>query len=416
MESGAASRFCAYCIEGVTQVKYDNGDNRRFFGRNVKLLEYEAKRILREYGIPVPRGDVATTALEAESFASDIGKPVALKAQIAVSGRGKAGGILFADGPERAREVAQKLLGSTIKDSLVSNLLVEEQLDITEQYYLSLAVDGSAKSYVVLASTEGGVDIEQVARASPDKITRYWTEPLSGFTQAEAREMLRGFNLESETIDHLAEILVILYSAAIDKDASLVELNPLVRTASGEFIAADARIITDDNALFRHPEFEGHSLAEEATPREIEAKKQGLAYVDLAGDTGVVTNGAGLAMATVDMVHYYGGSPANFLDIGGGGNVEITKKGLLLVLLKPEVKGVVVNIFGGITRCDLVAQAVVEAVNEADVGKPVAVSLMGTNQEEGQRMLSEAGIISYPGMEEAVAGILKMQRGNEHHR
>ena len=392
------------------------GISVELFGWNVKLLEYEAKRIVREYGIPVPRGEAVTTALEAESLARDIGRPVALKAQIAVSGRGKAGGILFADGPEQAKEVAQSLLGSTIKECLVSSLLVEEQLDITEQYYLSLAVDGSARSYVVLASTEGGVDIEQVARTSPDKITRYWTEPLSGFTQIEAREMLRSFNLASETTDQLARILVTLFIAAIDKDASLVELNPLVQTSSGEFIAADARIIIDDNALFRHSEFEGHNLAEEATPREIEARKQGLAYVDLAGDTGVVTNGAGLAMATVDMVNYYGGSPANFLDIGGGGNVEITKKGLLLVLSNPEVKGVVVNIFGGITRCDLVAQAVVEAVSEAGIKKPVAVSLMGTNQEEGQRMLSEAGITSYPGMDEAVAGILKMQRENEHHR
>ena len=392
------------------------GISVELFGWNVKLLEYEAKRIVREYGIPVPRGEAVTTALEAESLARDIGRPVALKAQIAVSGRGKAGGILFADGPEQAREVAQRLLGSTIKECLVSSLLVEEQLDITEQYYLSLAVDGSARSYVVLASTEGGVDIEQVARTSPDKITRYWTEPLSGFTQIEAREMLRSFNLASETTDQLARILVTLFTAAIDKDASLVELNPLVQTSSGEFIAADARIIIDDNALFRHSEFEGHNLAEEATPREIEASKQGLAYVDLAGDTGVVTNGAGLAMATVDMVNYYGGSPANFLDIGGGGDVEITKKGLLLVLSNPEVKGVVVNIFGGITRCDLVAQAVVEAVSEAGIKKPVAVSLMGTNQEEGQRMLSEAGITSYPGMDEAVAGILKMQRENEHHR
>ncbi len=382
----------------------------------MKLLEYEAKRVMREYGIPVPRGDVATKASDAEALARDIGGPVALKAQIAVSGRGKAGGILFADGPDQAEEVAQGLLGSTIKDCLVSNLLVEEQLDITDQYYLSLAVDGSAKSYVVLFSNEGGVDIEQVARESPDKIKRYWTEPLSGFTQAEAREMLRGFSLDDEATDHLAQILVILYSVVVDKDASLAELNPLVRISSGEFIAADARIIIDDNALFRHPEFEGHSLAEEATPREIEARKQGLAYVDLGGDTGVVTNGAGLAMATVDMVNYFGGSPANFLDIGGGGNVEITKKGLLLVLSKPEAKGVVVNIFGGITRCDLVAQAVVEAVKEADVRKPIAVSLMGTNQDEGQRILAEAGITSYPGMEEAVVGILKMQRENEHHR
>jgi succinyl-CoA synthetase beta subunit len=375
----------------------------------VKLLEYEAKRIIREYGIPVPRGNVATTALEAESLTRDVGSPVVLKAQIAVSGRGKAGGILFADSPERAREIAQNLLGSKIKESLVSSLLVEEQLDITEQYYLSLAVDGSAKGYVVLASTEGGVDIEQVAQASPDKIARYWTESLSGFTLKEAREMLRGFNLESETADHLAQILVILYSAALDKDAGLVELNPLVRTSSGEFIAADARIIIDDNALFRHPEFEGHNLSEEATPREIEARKKGLAYVDLPGDTGTVANGAGLAMATIDMVHYFGGNPANFLDIGGGGDVEVTKEALLLVLSKPEVKRVVVNIFGGITRCDLVALAVVEAVNETTIRKPVVVSMMGTNQEEGQRILSEMGIASYPSMEEAVAGVLKTQ-------
>ena len=376
----------------------------------MKLLEYEAKRVVRDYSIPVPRGDIATTALEAEALARDIGRPVALKAQIPVSGRGKAGGILFADGPDRAREVAQGLLGSTIKECLVSNLLVEEQLDITEQYYLSITVDSLAKSYVILASTEGGVDIEQVARGTPDKISRCWVDPLSGFTHAEASEMLHGFNLDSRTTDQLARILVTLFSITLDKDAGLVELNPLVRISSGESIAADARIIIDDNALFRHPEFAGHNLAEEATPREIEARRQGLAYVDLSGDTGVVTNGAGLAMATVDMVNYFGGSPANFLDIGGGGDVEITKKGLLLVLSKPEVKGVVVNIFGGITRCDLVAQAVVEAVSEADVKKPVAVSLMGTNQEEGQRILSEAGVVSFPGMEEAVAGILEMQK------
>jgi len=382
----------------------------------VKLLEYEAKRVVQEYSIPVPRGDIATTALEAEALARDIGRMVVLKAQIPVSGRGKAGGILFADGPDRAREVAQGLLGSTIKECPVTSLLVEEQLDITEQYYLSIAVDGLAKSYVVLASTEGGVDIEQVARTTPDKIARCWVDPISGFAQAKASEMLSGFNLSSRTTDRLAQILVTLFSITLEKDAGLVELNPLVQTSSGEFIAADARIIIDDNALFRHPEFAAHNLAEEATPREIEAKRQGLAYVDLSGDTGVVTNGAGLAMSTVDMVHYFGGSPANFLDIGGGGNVEITKKGLLLVLSKPEVKGVVVNIFGGITRCDLVAQAVVEAISESSVKKPVAVSLMGTNQEEGQQILSEAGVVSFPGMEEAVVGILKMQRGNEHHR
>ena len=382
----------------------------------MKLLEFEAKSIVQEYGIPVPRGSVAATADEAEAFAREIGKPVVLKAQIPVSGRGKVGGILFADEPAQAGKLASSLLGSTIKESTVNCLLVEEALDIAEQYYLSVAIDRSARSYLVLASTEGGVDIEQVALASPERISRYWTDPASGFGQAEATELLAGFRLSDDTVHHLTPILVALFSAAMDRDAELVELNPLVRTTSGEFMAADARMIIDDNALFRHPEFEGRNLQVDATPREIEARKQNLAYVDLTGDTGVIGNGAGLVMATVDLVHYFGGSPANFLDIGGGGNIDVTKKGLLLVLSKPQVKGAVVNIFGGITRCDIVARAVVEAINETDVKKPVAVSMMGTNEAEGKEMLSRAGISSYPTMEEAVVGILKAQGEHEHHR
>ena len=379
----------------------------------MKLLEFEAKTVLKEYGIPVPRGRDAGTPDEVEMAAREIGGPVVLKAQIPVSGRGKAGGILFADDPAGARKMASGLLGSTIKESLVNTLLVEEALKVDKEYYLSVTIDRVAKSYVVLASIEGGVDIEQVALASPEKVSRYWTDPLSGLDKKQAREILARFDLSDDTAAELASMLTILFSAVMDKDAELVELNPLVRTTAGTFVAVDARMIIDDNALFRHEEFADRSLSrEDETPLELEARKQNLAYVDLPGSTGVIGNGAGLVMATVDLVHHFGGSPANFLDIGGGGSVDINRRGLLLVLSKPEVKGVVVNIFGGITRCDFVAQAVIEAIEESGTGKPIAVSMMGTNEAEGKRMLDEAGVMNFPNMEEAVQGLLRVQGGH----
>ncbi len=378
----------------------------------MKLPEFEAKAVLKEYGIPVPRGRDASTPDEVELAAREIGGPVVLKAQIPVSGRGKAGGILFADDPAGARKIASGLLGSTIKESLVNTLLVEEALKVDKEYYLSVTIDRVAKRYVVLASVEGGVDIEQVALASPEKVSRYWTDPLSGLGEEQAREILARFDLSDDTAAELASLLTIMFSAAMDKDAELVELNPLVRTTSGTFVAVDARMIIDDNALFRHEEFAGRNLSrEDETPLELEARKQNLAYVDLPGSTGVIGNGAGLVMATVDLVHHFGGSPANFLDIGGGGSVDINRRGLLLVLSKPEVKGVVVNIFGGITRCDFVAQAVIEATEESGTDKPIAVSMMGTNEAEGKRMLDEAGVMNFPNMEEAVQGLLRVQGG-----
>ncbi|HEY91601.1 MAG TPA: ADP-forming succinate--CoA ligase subunit beta [Dehalococcoidia bacterium] len=376
----------------------------------MKLLEFEAKPILRECGIPVSQGRVAVTVEEAGMIAREINKPVVLKAQIPVSGRGKAGGILHARDADEAREVAARLLGSTIKDCVVSTLLVEEALEIEKEYYLSVTIDRIARSYVVLASVEGGVDIEQVAMASPEKVARLWTDPSSGLGEGQVREMLAQFNLGDDTVAKLASILIDLFSMAMDRDAELVELNPLVETSSGDFVAVDARMIIDDNALFRHEEYADRSLSRvDETPLEIRAREQDLAYVDLPGETGVIGNGAGLVMATVDLVHYFGGSPANFLDIGGGGSVDINKRGLLLVLSKPEVKGVVVNIFGGITRCDFVAQAVIEAMQESGTDKPVVVSMMGTNEAEGKQMLDEAGVPHFPTMEDAVQGILKAQ-------
>lgn len=376
----------------------------------MKLFEFEAKRILKGYGIPVPSGDIATSADEAESIAQKIGKPVVLKSQILVSGRGKAGGIQFANDAIEAKKIASNLIGSVIKDCVVDSLLVEETLDIAEQYYASITVDRQARKYVVLASTEGGVDIEQLAEATPEKISRYWVNPLTGFSQEEALEMLSQFNMNKDDAAQLAAALNTLYTAAMDNDAELIELNPLVKIASGEFITADARIIVDDNALFRHPELADRSSERvDDTPLEAEARKQDLAYVDLSGDIGIVGNGAGLVMATLDLVNHFGGSPANFLDIGGGGNLDVTKKGLMMVISKPEVKAVLVNILGGITRCDVVARAVIEALNESSVKKPIAVRMMGTNEEEGNRMLREAGIHSFPNMEKAVEEILKLK-------
>ncbi len=375
----------------------------------MRLFEFEAKNILKGYSISVPRGDMASNADEAEAIAREIGKPVVLKSQILVAGRGKSSGIIFANNATEAKKVAANLIGSAIKGSTVRSLLVEEKLDIFEQFYASVAIDRQAKTYIILASTEGGVDIEETALASPDKISRYWVDPIAGFSQAEAIEMLSRFSMNEGDATKFASILNILYTVTMDKDAELVEINPLAKIASGEFAAADARIIVDDNALFRHPEFGDKNLVRvDDTPLEAEARRQNLAYVDLSGDIGIVGNGAGLVMATLDLVHHFGGSPANFLDVGGGGNVDITKRGILLVMSKPEVRAVLVNIIGGITRCDIVAQAVIEALNEAKVKKPVAVRMMGTNEELGKQMLKQAGINSYPNMEKAIEEILKL--------
>ncbi|MFC2016322.1 ADP-forming succinate--CoA ligase subunit beta [Chloroflexota bacterium] len=375
----------------------------------MKLFEFEAKNILKKYGIPVPKGDVAGNPDEAEAIAREIGKPVVLKSQILESGRGKSGGIISANDIAEAKKVASNLIGSTIKESIVGSLLVEEKLDIAEQFYASVAIDRQAKTYIVLASTKGGVDIEETALASPDEISRYWVDPIAGFSQPEALEILSRFSMNKNNTTKFASILNTLYMAAMDNDAELVELNPLVKTASGEFIAADARIIIDDNALFRHPDFERRNSARvDDTPLEAEARKQNLSYVDLSGDIGIVGNGAGLGMATMDLVHYFGGRPANFLDVGGVSNLDIPKRGLLLVMSKPEVKAVLINIVGGITRCDIVAQAIIEALNESSIKKPIAVRMTGTNEAEGKEILHQAGINSYPNIDEAAEAILKL--------
>jgi len=375
----------------------------------MKLFEFEAKNILKGYGIKVPQGSTAGTAAEAQLVANKIGKPLALKSQILVSGRGKAGGIVFADNETEAKNAASKLLGSTIKGCPVDCLLIEEKLDITEQFYASITVDRQARTYVALASNSGGVDIEEVAKETPEKISRDRIDFESGFKAEDALGMLSQFGMDPADAEQLAEALSILYTVVMDYDAELVELNPLVKTATGEFIAADARIIIDDSALFRHAELaEKRALRSEDTPREAEARAQGLAYVDLDGNIGVIGNGAGLVMATIDLVQHFGGSPGNFLDLGGGGQTEISKKGILLVMAKPEIDRVLINILGGITRCDVVAQAIIEALGESKIKKPITVRLTGTNERKAAQILRDAGIDSHHSMEAAIKTVVKL--------
>ncbi len=376
----------------------------------MKLFEFEAKNILQKYGLATPKGNIASSSDEAESIAKEIGKPVVLKSQILVSSRGKSGGIIFANDSTEANKVASNLIGSIIRETVVRSLLVEEKLNIVEQFYASVTIDRQAKTYIVLASTDGGVDIEQTAQASPDRISRHWVDPATGFSEHTAQSMLAQFsNISKQDATKFASIINTLYKVAMDYDAELVEINPLAKTASGEFIVADVRIIVDDNALFRHPEFKDKSfLRIDDTPREAEARRQKLAYIDLSGDIGIIGNGAGLVMATLDLVYLFGGRPANFLDIGGGAQAEIIERGVTLVMSKPEVKAVLINILGGITRCDEVAQGIVAALNKSRIKKPIAVRMIGTNEEEGTQILHRAGVHTYSNMEEAVEEILKL--------
>ncbi len=375
----------------------------------MKLFECEAKRILKQFGIAFPDGELAHTVEEAGAVAGRIGKPVVVKAQVLVSGRGKAGGVLFADNVAEAKNIAAKLIGSKIKDAMVHTLLVEEKIDIAQQMYTSIAIDRQRQTYVVLASLSGGVNIEEVAKTSPEKIVRHIVDFEKGFDEAEAKKLVRSLDIPAADRDMLSSILSTLYKAIISYDAELVELNPLVKLPSGAYVAADARMIIDDNALFRHVEFKDRVEDRiDDTPREAEARKLGLAYVDLNGDIGIIGNGAGLTMATVDVVNIMGGKPTNFLDIGGGAKVDVIRDAVTLVMSKPGVKAVLVNILGGITRCDIVAQGVIAGMNASSEKKPVAVRMVGTNEEEGNRMLREVGITAYANMEEAIARVITL--------
>ena len=368
----------------------------------MKLLEHEAKSIFSEYGIPVPEGEPATSSSEARKIAAKLNTSVAIKAQIPVAGRGKAGGILFADTPAEAEMAAKKLLDTQIRGIEVDSVLVEEKISILKELYFGITVDRSRRSYVAVASSEGGMEIEDVASRLPEKISKIFVDPLYGFRSYHARQIAAELGYEGKRMLNLAGILSKQYEVAMDYDAELAEMNPLVETSDGRFVAADTRLIIDDNALYRHPKFKKRQAEKTGlAPQELEARKSGLAYVKLNGSIGVIGNGAGLVMATLDSIQLYGGKPANFLDVGGGASSDKMAAALNIVLSDPGVDVVFVNILGGITRCDEVARGILEAKRRTGFRKPMVIRLMGTNEEEGRRLLTDAGIHVLHSMEEA---------------
>jgi succinyl-CoA synthetase beta subunit len=378
----------------------------------VKLLEYQAKKVFRDYGIPTPRGALVDSVLTAREAANGLGA-VAIKAQLPVGGRGKVGGIQFADTPDDAETVAGRLLGIEIREIKVKRLLVEEKLDIVDELYLGVVVDRRSKSYVVLASREGGIDIEEVASKTPERIVRYAVNPVLGLRGYHGRMIAGQLGYSGKEMFSLASLIERLYRVAWEKDAELTEINPLALTPDG-FVALDARLNIDDNALFRHQDLVEVSRLggfSDLSPREMEARDLGLTYVELDGNIGIVGNGAGLTMATIDTVALHGGHPANFLDLGGGASAERIAAGVSFVMGDSRVEAVFVNILGGITRCDDIARGLVMARSRNASEKPLVVRLVGTNEKEGRGILESQGIPTLETMEEAAQGVVSLMGG-----
>ena len=365
----------------------------------MKIHEYQAKQILTQYGVKIPEGQVANNPPEAFEIAKKLGGTVAVKAQIHAGGRGKGGGIKIAKSPEEAKEIASKLIGSKLvtpqtgdEGRLVQRVLIEEGLNIQREFYLGIVIDRSQQKLVFMASREGGVEIEEVAHTSPDLILKEYIQPGIGWQSFQARKIAFGLGLNAKTVGKASRLMSALYRAFEETDASMVEVNPLVLTEEGELYALDAKMNFDDNALDRHPEIvEMRDLSEE-DPTEIEASRHRLSYIKLDGDVGCMVNGAGLAMATMDIIKMAGSSPANFLDVGGGANLEQVKNAFRILLLDENLKAVLINIFGGIVRCDVVAEGVVQAVKEVGIKVPVVVRLEGTNVEKGREILKDSGL------------------------
>ena len=372
----------------------------------MKIHEYQAKDILARYGVPIQPGRVAYTPDEAAAIARELGGPVVVKAQVYVGGRGKAGGIQFGDTPEQARAAAAKVLGMDIKGLKVEKVLVVDKVDIKEEYYLGIILDRKTQSPVVMVSKEGGIDIEEVAANTPENIIKQPIDMRWGLRPFEARDILARAGLPHQVISKGGAILSALAKAFIESDASLAEINPLVLTTSGQVQAADAKILIDDNGLFRQKEYALWAESEESNPLEYEAKQAGLTYVKLDGNVGIIGNGAGLVMTTLDMVARVGGKPANFLDIGGGAKAEVMHKALTFVARDPQVKGILVNIFGGITRGEEVAKGVIMAQAELPKGMPIVVRLSGTGAEEVKALLKDAGLDWGKDMREAAQKIV----------
>ncbi|MCA1841132.1 MAG: ADP-forming succinate--CoA ligase subunit beta [Actinomycetota bacterium] len=355
------------------------------------LFEYQGKELFQRWAIPVPEGQVASTAEDVAKIAESIGGRVVVKAQVRVGGRGKAGGIKVADDPKQAAEAASSILGMDIKGHTVERVLVEGASDIKAEYYTSIVLDRAAKKFLFMMSSKGGVDIEEVAASEPSAIAKVHVDPLLGLQPFQVNQLIFGSGIDAEARKGAASILPKLFKAFIEADATLVEVNPLILTGQGVVIALDSKVSLDDSAAFRHPEFESLRDVAATDPIERKAKERGFGnFIKLDGSVGVIGNGAGLVMSTLDVLDQFGGKAANFLDVGGGADADMLSSALEVILSDPQVASVLINIFGGITRCDLVAQGVVDALGRLDVRVPIIVRLDGTNSEEGRRILQEA--------------------------
>jgi succinyl-CoA synthetase beta subunit len=354
----------------------------------VDLYEYQGKQYFSRFGIPTSAGGVADTVDEAVVQADRAGYPVVVKAQVKVGGRGKAGGIKLAKDAAEARRFADEILGLDIKGHIVRRLWVEHASDIAKEYYASFTLDRPAKLHFGMLSAEGGVEIEEVAETNPEAIARLHIDPVVGLDLATARAWVEEANLDQEARDQAAEVLVKLYRCYVDGDCDLAEINPLILTTEGKVHALDAKVTLDDNAAYRHPEWSEYAATDTEDPREKMAKEKGLNYIGLSGSVGIIANGAGLAMSTLDVVTQVGGSAANFLDIGGGANADIMAAALEVINADPAVKSIFVNIFGGITRVDQVAQGVVDALARVDIRSPIVLRLDGTNAVAGREILA----------------------------
>jgi succinyl-CoA synthetase beta subunit len=366
----------------------------------MKIHEYQAKALLARHGVPVPRGEVAFTPDEVHDIAKRLGGPISVvKAQIHAGGRGKAGGVKLAKSGEEAETIARELIGKTLvtyqtgpDGQKVSRILVEEGLAIDRELYLGLVVDRSTQRIVLMVSQEGGVEIERVAEKTPEKIFKAFINPAVGLMPFQAQQLGFALGLSGDSLKKGVKMMLALYQTFIATDASILEINPLIVTKQGDLLALDAKMNFDDNALYRHPDIRELRDVSEEDPLEVEASKYSLNYIRLEGTIGCMVNGAGLAMATMDIIKLAGGSPANFLDVGGGANAEQIRNAFKILMSDKNVKAVLINIFGGILRCDVLAQGVVAAVTELDVPVPIVIRMKGTNVEEGKKILVDSGL------------------------
>jgi succinyl-CoA synthetase beta subunit len=376
----------------------------------VKLYEFQAKELFAQAGIPIPRGRMVTDPDGAAAAAAELGRCV-VKAQAHAGGRGKAGFIKLAETPEQAKTLAAGMLGQTFKGFLISRLLIEEAVNIASEYYLAITVDRESKSPIMICSAKGGVDIEEVAETDPDSIVSHPLDIAYGPLDFEMRDLAERANLDPKAVRQFVPIAQKLYRVFVNSDAALAEINPLMVTAEGKVIAADAKFDVDDNALFRHEELLGLKDEAEEDPIEAEAHRQGVTYVRLPGDIGIMGNGAGIVMGTLDMVTREGGAPANFCDIGGGASVETVKKCLTIILMNPNVKGVLINVFGGITRGDVVASGILEATQQLGVKLPMVVRMAGTQAEAGLKLLEGSPLVPEGNPVEAARKIIALVKG-----